>query len=79
MYYTNELQDAELKRYLEANLKIGHIRLSKSPIGYPILFMLKKDGKLRMCVDYRQLNDAIVKDQYPLPLISQLQDQLADV
>ena len=77
VYHTNELQDAELKRYLEANLKIGHIRPSKSPAGYPILFVPKKDGKLRMCVDYRQLNDATVKDRYPLPLISQLRDQLA--
>ena len=58
-----------MKRYLEANLKIGHIRPSKSPIGYLILFVLKKDGKLWMCMDYRQLNDAIVKDRYPLLLI----------
>ncbi len=42
-----------MKRYLKANLKIGHIRLSKSLIGYSILFMLKKDGKLWMYIDYR--------------------------
>ena len=53
VYYTNELQDNELKRYLEANLRIRHIRPSISPVGYPILFILKKDGKLRMYVDYR--------------------------
>ncbi len=53
VYHTNELQDIELKRYLEANLKIGHIRPSKSPAGYLIFFMLKKDGKLRMYMDYR--------------------------
>ncbi len=41
--------------------------------------MLKKDSKLQIYIDYRQLNDVIVKDQYPLPLISQLQDQLASV
>jgi hypothetical protein len=74
VYHTNELQDNELKRYLEANLKIGHIRPSTSPAGYPILFVPKKDGKLRIYIDYRQLNDATVKDQYPLPLISQLRD-----
>ncbi len=58
-----------MKKYLKANLKIRYIRLSKSLVGYPILFMLKKDGKLQMYIDYRQLNDAIVKDRYPLPLI----------
>ena len=77
MYHTNELQDQELKRYLETNLKIGHIRPSKSSAGYPVLFMLKKDGKLRMCVDYRQLNAETVKNRYPLPLITQLRSQLA--
>ena len=70
VYYTNKLQDNELKRYLKANLKIGYIRLSISLVRYPILFMLKKDGKLRIYVDYRQLNGETVKDQYPLPLIS---------
>ena len=53
VYYTNELQDNELKRYLEANLRIGHIRPSTSLVGYPILFIPKKDGKLRICMDYR--------------------------
>jgi hypothetical protein len=42
-----------LKRYLEANLRIGYIRLSISLIGYPIFFVLKKDGKLRIYIDYR--------------------------
>jgi hypothetical protein len=77
VYHTNELQDKELKRYLETNLKIGHIRPSTSPAGYPVLFVPKKDGKLRMCVDYRQLNGETVKNRYPLPLIAQLRDQLA--
>ncbi len=70
VYYTNELQDKELKSYLEKNLEIGYIRLSKSSIGYSILFMLKKDGKLQMYVDYQQLNDETVKNKYPLPLIA---------
>jgi hypothetical protein len=77
VYHTNERQDAELKRYLESNLKIGHIRPSTSPAGYPVLFVPKKDGKLRMCVDYRQLNEQTVKNRYPLPLISRLRDQLS--
>jgi len=68
-----------LKRYLESNLKIGHIRLSISLVGYPVLFVPKKDGKLRMYIDYRQLNDQTVKNRYPLLLISRLRDQLAGV
>ncbi|KAL2125802.1 hypothetical protein VTI74DRAFT_2712 [Chaetomium olivicolor] len=77
VYHTNEKQDAELRRYLEKNLKIGHIRPSTSPAGYPVLFVPKKNGELRMCVDYRQLNEQTVKNRYPLPLISHLRDQLA--
>ena len=53
VYHTNEKQDAELKRYLEENLKIGHIRPSTSPAGYPVLFVPKKNRKLRIYVDYR--------------------------
>jgi len=58
-----------LKRYLKSNLKIGHIRLSTSLAGYPVLFVPKKDGKLRIYMDYRQLNDQTVKNRYPLPHI----------
>jgi hypothetical protein len=46
-----------LRRYIDENLKIRYIRLSISLVGYLILFVLKKDRKLQMCVDYRQLND----------------------
>ena len=53
MYYTNEKQDAELRSYLEKNLEIGYIRPSTSLAGYLVLFVPKKDGKLRMYVDYR--------------------------
>jgi hypothetical protein len=53
VYYTNERQDAKLKRYLETNLKIGYIRLSTLLVGYLVLFVPKKDSKLRMYVDYQ--------------------------
>jgi hypothetical protein len=52
VYYTNERQDTKLKRYLESNLKIGHIRLSISLASYLVLFVLKKDSKLRIYIDY---------------------------
>jgi len=62
---------------LDKNLKKGFIRESKSLAGYPILFIKKKDGLLRLYVDYRKLNDVIIKNRYPLPNISELQDRLA--
>ena len=79
IYYTNCQQNEKLKKYLEENLKRGYIRPSISLAGYPILFVLKKDGKLRLYIDYRQLNDQIIKNRYLLPLISWLQDQLASI
>lgn len=76
IYPLNETQTTALREYLDENLRKGYIRPSKSPAGYPILFVPKKNGKLRLCVDYRQLNDITIKDRYPLPLISELRDRL---
>ena len=53
------------------------IRPSFSKFGSPILFAPKKNGELRLCVDYRQLNAATIKDVYPLPLISELHDRVS--
>ena len=53
VYYINEKQDIELRSYLEKNLEIGYIRPSISLAGYPVLFVLKKDRKLRIYIDYR--------------------------
>ncbi len=66
-----------LREYIEENLAKGFIRPSESPAGYPILFVPKKDGSLRLCVDYRKLNDITIKNRYPLPNISELQDRLS--
>jgi hypothetical protein len=65
-----------LREYLDAALKKGWIRASKSPSAVPILFVLKKDGSDRLCVDYRGLNKVTIKNRYPLPLISELLDRL---
>ena len=65
-----------LREYLETNLEKGYIRPSESEFASPVLFVPKKNGKLRLCVDYRHLNGATIRNQYPLPLISDLQDQL---
>lgn len=76
IYGLNEKQRQALDEYIKENLRKGYIRPSQSPAGYPILFVPKKNGKLRLCVDYRKLNDITVKNCYPLPLISELRDTL---
>ena len=63
-----------LREFLDENLRIGFIRPSKAGHGAPILFVKKKDGSLRLCVDFRGLNCLTKKDRYPLPLISDLLD-----
>jgi hypothetical protein len=68
---------AELKNQPQKLLDKGYIRLSSSPLGCPALFVKKKDGSLRLCVDYRLLNAVTIKNKYPLPRIDVLFDQLA--
>ena len=65
-----------LKSYIDEMLSKGFIRTSNSPIGAPVLFVKKKNGTLRLCVDYRALNKITVKNRYPLPLIRELRDRL---
>ncbi|KAL0546400.1 hypothetical protein IC582_016308 [Cucumis melo] len=66
----------ELKVQLQELLDKGFIRSSVSPWGAPVLFVKKKDGSMRLCIDYRELNKVIVKNRYPLPRIDDLFDQL---
>ena len=66
----------ELKLQLQELLEKGFIRPSVSPWGAPVLFVKKKDGTLRLCIAYRQLNKLTVKNKYPLPKIDDLFDQL---
>ena len=66
----------ELKAQLEEFLSKGFIRPSISLWGAPVLFVKKKDGSLRLCIDYRQLNRATIRNQYLLPRIDELFDQL---
>ena len=69
-----ELQ--ELRKQLDMLLRDGKISPSTSPYGAPVLFAKKKDGGLRMCIDYRALNSQTVKNRYALPRIDDLLDQL---
>jgi len=66
----------ELKKQLKELSDKGYIRLSASPWGSPILFVKNKDGSMRMCIDYRNLNAVTIKNKYPLPRIDDLLDQL---
>ena len=65
-----------MKSQLDELLAKGYIRQTKSPYDAPVLFVDKKDGKLRLCVDYRVLNKVTVKNSYPLPRIDDLLDRL---
>ncbi|XP_074305802.1 uncharacterized protein LOC141641024 [Silene latifolia] len=67
----------ELKKQLDELAEKGYIRPSVSPWGAPVLFIKKKDGSLRLCVDYRRLNNVTIKNRYPLPRINDLVDQLS--
>ena len=77
-YRMAPLELKELKKQLEELLEKGFIKPSISPWGTPVLFMKKKDGSIRLCIDYRQLNRITVKNRYPLPRIDDFLDQLKD-
>jgi hypothetical protein len=67
---------AELKEHVKELLEKGFIHPSSSPWGAPVIFVLKKDGTQRLCVDYHALNEITIKNKYPLPRIDDLFDQL---
>jgi hypothetical protein len=69
-------EPTELKIQLQELLDKEYIGPSVSPWGAPILFVKKKDGTLRLCIDYRQLNKMTIKNKYPLPRINDLFDQV---
>jgi hypothetical protein len=74
MMTTPEL--VELKEHIKELLEKGFIHPSPSPWGAPVIFVPKKDGTQRLCVDYRALNEVTIKNKYPLPRIDDLFDQL---
>jgi hypothetical protein len=75
-YRMAEVELKLLKAKLDSLLENGFIRPSASPWGSPALFVPKKDGTQRLCVDYRALNAVTIKNKYPLPWIDDLMDQL---
>ena len=62
IYKLMEVENLALQEFVKENLRKGYIKPLQSLAGYPVLFILKKSGKLRMCIDYRQLNSIIKKD-----------------
>ena len=74
IYSLSPLELEALHTYLDKNLVTGTIQPSKLPFSAPILFIKKKDGSLRLCIDYQGLNKITKKDRYPLPLIANLLD-----
>jgi hypothetical protein len=71
LYPLSKTELETLKEWLEDNLSKGFIRASSSPAASPILFVKKTDGTLRLCVDYRGLNEGTIKNRYPLPLLQE--------
>jgi hypothetical protein len=75
-YRVSRPELVELKKQIVELLEKGYIRPSTSPLVAPVLFVEKKDGTKRMCIDYRAFNEVTVKNKYPLPRIEDLFDQL---
>lgn len=75
-YRMSDEELVELRRQLKELVDADYIRPSTSPYAAPVLFVKKKSGELRMCVDYRALNSITVKNRYPLPRVDEIFDQL---
>ena len=75
-YHIAPAEMKELLVQLQELLDKKYIQPSVSPWGAPVLFVKKKDGSLRLCIDYRELNKVTIKNKYPLPRIDDLFDQL---
>ena len=72
MYPLSRKEREKVHKFIKEQLRKGYIRLSKSPQIAPVFFIGKKDGKKRMVQDYQYLNEWTVKNNYPLPLISDI-------
>ena len=78
LYRQSDIELAETRKQITEYLDAGHIRPSTSSFGAPVLLVRKKDGSMRMCIDYRALNDITLKNTFPLPRIDDLHDRLSN-
>lgn len=75
-YRMSPFELAECKKQIDELLSRGWIRESTSAYGHPLLFVKKRDGTMRMCIDFRDLNRNTIVDKYPIPRIDDLLDRL---
>ena len=78
LYNLSLVEQIELKKFIDENLKKGFIRESKSHMASPFFFIKKKNRKLRLVMDYCKLNKTTIKNKYPLPIIQELLDLLVE-
>ena len=76
LYNLSQPERVAMRTYISESLDKGHIRPSKSPVAAGFFFVKKKDGSLRPCLDFRELNRITIRDPYPLPLIPDLFNQI---
>jgi len=72
MYKLTKTKKQALKEFVQENLRLRKIKSLQLSVGYLVLFVLKKNGKLRLCINYKQLNSITKKDRCLLPLISKI-------
>ena len=73
------MENLALKEFIKENLRKGYIQLLQLLVGYLVLFILKKNKKLRICINYRQLNSITKKDWYLLLLILKIKDRIGNI